>query len=46
MVDIWLVPFVPVYERDLSDRDALIGGELALKKVRPTPLENLYFYRN
>jgi hypothetical protein len=28
---------VPVFQRDLGCCDALIGGELALKKVRPDP---------
>jgi len=33
--------FVPVFQRDFGCRDALIGGEPALKKVGSTPLESL-----
>jgi hypothetical protein len=32
---------VPVFQRDFGCRDALIGGEQALKKVGSTPLESL-----
>jgi len=33
--------FVPVFQRDFGCRDALIGGDPALKKVGSTPLESL-----
>jgi hypothetical protein len=38
MVDISMVPFVPVVEHDFGCRDVLIGGGPALKKARPDPV--------
>jgi hypothetical protein len=38
-ITVWCL--VPVFQHDFGCRDALIGGESALKKVGSTPLESL-----